>query len=328
MFPKAFAALFALAFLAGCLTGDEPAPDSQAPVVVPIGIRKENRIRDSVALGEKFDSLKTGATRVDFFPKTDTAPVNHLSRINLRDGGWDDFPNVIYKPDSGLTAKYREKLVELADMAPRLPVPMGLRYGQAPRARIASASECQGPVRILTLLDSANGVLIRDTITYAGAQGCGQGASVESETHRRYILDLRSGEAWERLVVVYSWNGGMRRCAVRGTGSVRLVGGLSLAIADYDLEMDEPEKSDGVDIRKADMVLTMAGGYSVEMGLMMPMDSTDRDLFPYWQDQPEGGTILQGRIRHGGIRIGYIDLKADKSVILHDRAKSEVRRSR
>lgn len=293
---KHLLAALGILILQGCMSGNDSSPGSQS------------------SLSEKFAIIKneTDPNRLTIRG----SPVNQVQE------GWDDFPNIQVRPDTdNIQAKYALVRLQFADMR-RLPFPMGLRYYTAPEAEVRSLGACSGTAKVVSILDTAKGIFIRDSISYLDSLGrphCGEDDAVRIEKHNRYVLDLNAGEGWDRLQVRYEGTETGYRYLVEGSGRMTLAGGMRLDIDKFKLEMDLSKDKLSAYAKYASMEMALAGGYTLGMWYNHIHQKTGcQDFFPFWGNQPKGAYWLQGEIRHRGVWVGHIHLMPDRSVLVRD----------
>lgn len=229
--------------------------------------------------------------------------------------GWEAYPG-----------KYLPALKELSAKMTHLPTPYGVIYfplDNDPLLMKAAAGDCpDGPREIFGLNLEDRGFYATDTIRYfdeAGKADCHWNSpTIVRVTHNRYILDLKSGQAWEELVDSVSNQLILPRHSISGKGRIRLKSGLELAMESFEVEILTPFRQPGVQIMSSRLHLVWKDGYSFDLRMEKDSPLKAVDFQPIREAGTAGDKVMSGPIRNDTTLVGYMDLYADHAVVIRD----------
>ena len=224
---------------------------------------------------------------------------------------------------------YQKDLAELASKLKSLPIPMGTRYFAARKAapKSSAAMACKGDADVMGLGDTLGLLMGMDTISCidsAGARFCTPQPHTAREQHRRYLFAPDAGESRESILVEITEDDMLPRYLSRGTGALKIFSGLEFIIQHSDVEMVLDNSKAEFIFKNALLELTWRDGYVLRLELAKSFPIRGADLFPAWVAKPEHVLSMSGTITKAGVPAGFIDLFADRTVAIRDRAGKPV----
>jgi hypothetical protein len=165
-------------------------------------------------------------------------------------------------------------------------------------------------------------IYVVDTLRYYNATGdisCGlQPLMTTRITHNRHIMDLSSGQAWEQFEDSIWNHTSLPRHVVSGTGLIQLNSRLVFTVDSYGVTTVRPPDESEVLVTEAHLRMSWKDGYTFDLEISKTTPYKAMDFFPASGGGAAGDKVMTGKIRNDTTTVGYIDLFADRSVMIRD----------
>lgn len=281
----------------------------------------------AIALGITCLAMLIGCFPIEQDPSSDSiSDPRDTTKVGRPDTGKTSDTSVTIKTGwEGFPEKYLSDLKELSAKTTHLPTPYGFIYfplDNDPLLKAASGDCPDGPREIFGLSNEDRGMYVTDTIRYFEEDGKADcrwnSPTIARVTHNRYILDLRSGQAWEEVVDSVSNQLILPRHSFTGKGRIRLKSGLEFAMESIEVEILTPFRQPGVNIMSARLRMAWKNGYTFDLKMVKDAPLKAVDFLPIRETPAAGDRMMSGPIRHDTTTVGYMDLYSDHAVVIRD----------